>query len=651
MITKELREKIQAMPWPVPRLEERRKLYVTAEILEAGGDQMLLATFCRQGDGPENRCRLLLSKKASDFRRIDGTGRIYIGKAGGKPWDWDWWHSIYSVYPEISEKDEACILDFCREEGEGRKYTGNHGLDTLWELAVELRKEKREREAKARGGLQEDDVYQCPEEPPEGFWEWAHGIATAEKTIIYKKGNRKGLCYACGREVTARTGEKFRQYQYAVCPSCGERVFCYLDGGASWKASKVETVCCFQKSEDGTFWIRKWNIQRDPAARYKDMRQYIQERERYAIRGGKTKTWRKEVPYYMGDEYWACSHGRIDVYSADDYYTRNLREAAAGTSLQYMCLPEYIKREWPWPEKYAMDSAKYPVLEFLYKGGFKTLVRQRVCGGCGKKNTPVNWRGKKLRDCFAVPVSWLKAAPPEDWDVGTLERCVKLYRDKPNASLEEVRATVAYDGIELLDPYLQTCTVVKAARYLDKQKKGGYTDKGLAYTYRDYLKECRELGLDLSDKQVMFPPDLQRAHERTMREVRYKQDEKKREAFAQQVEQLQKWSWEKDGLAIRPAGSLQELVREGAELHHCVAGYADRMAEGKTAIFFIRRADAPDTPYYTLELRDKRVIQCRTLRNKSYELDPEIRGFVGSWLETVVHRNKKPGKKARKSVA
>lgn len=54
---------------------------------------------------------------------------------------------------------------------------------------------------------------------------------------------------------------------------------------------------------------------------------------------------------------------------------------------------------------------------------------------------------------------------------------------------------------------------------------------------------------------------------------------------------------------------------------------------------------------YTLELRDKRVIQCRTLRNKSYELDPEIRGFVGSWLETVVHRNKKPGKKARKSVA
>lgn len=47
------------------------------------------------------------------------------------------------------------------------------------------------------------------------------------------------------------------------------------------------------------------------------------------------------------------------------------------------------------------------------------------------------------------------------------------------------------------------------------------------------------------------------------------------------------------------------MIAEGQALHHCVGGYALRMAEGKTAIFFIRLAEEPDRPYYTLELQGK----------------------------------------------
>lgn len=38
-------------------------------------------------------------------------------------------------------------------------------------------------------------------------------------------------------------------------------------------------------------------------------------------------------------------------------------------------------------------------------------------------------------------------------------------------------------------------------------------------------------------------------------------------------------------MLIRPADDADELIAEGAALHHCVGGYADRMADGETAIF------------------------------------------------------------------
>ncbi len=63
-----------------------------------------------------------------------------------------------------------------------------------------------------------------------------------------------------------------------------------------------------------------------------------------------------------------------------------------------------------------------------------------------------------------------------------------------------------------------------------------------------------------------------------------------------------------------------------------MAGYARDHAGGKTAIFFIRRADRPQEPWFTLELDEKRleVRQNRGLRN----CDPseEVRSFVAQWL-------------------
>ena len=98
----------------------------------------------------------------------------------------------------------------------------------------------------------------------------------------------------------------------------------------------------------------------------------------------------------------------------------------------------------------------------------------------------------------------------------------------------------------------------------------------------------------------------------------------------------------------------EQLINEGEKLDHCVATYADSHAEGKTAIFFIRHIEAPDTPFYTLELDEKtyRVRQNRGSHNCART--PEVKAFEEKWLAYLKTNNigkevKKNGKRNRQS--
>ena len=162
------------------------------------------------------------------------------------------------------------------------------------------------------------------------------------------------------------------------------------------------------------------------------------------------------------------------------------------------------------------------------------------------------------------------------------------------------------------------------------------------------MQECEQLHLDLHDKEILFPKDLTAAHNRTMEQVKFEKNKADQEKFQKAVEKLEKFAWGEGEFFIRPAREQMELTAEGKALHHCVGGYIRDMAEEKTAIFFLRKANEPDKPFYTLELQKKRVIQCRTEHNASYDRNPDVKNFVDMWMEKVV---KKGGKKKAKEAA
>ena len=85
---------------------------------------------------------------------------------------------------------------------------------------------------------------------------------------------------------------------------------------------------------------------------------------------------------------------------------------------------------------------------------------------------------------------------------------------------------------------------------------------------------------------------------------------------------------------------------------HCVGTYVDRYADGKTALFFVRRITEPDTPFYTLELREESmtVVQNHGYRNSLQTL--EVKAFEEKWLKWAKKQKAKAkaGQKEKKQT-
>lgn len=185
----------------------------------------------------------------------------------------------------------------------------------------------------------------------------------------------------------------------------------------------------------------------------------------------------------------------------------------------------------------------------------------------------------------------------------------------------------------------------KAMRYLDKQGKR-YRRRWWPTYLLDYWDMAEALGEDLNDRDVMWPQNLETAHDRMVERKKAEAAEHRKKSFQQRYERMKKYAFEDGNILIRPCETEEELISEGKALHHCVASYAERHARGELTIFFIRRKDEPDKPWYTLNFSEKTltVTENRGLRNCART--DEVWEFENKWLEWI-----RSGRKRRTSAA
>ena len=286
---------------------------------------------------------------------------------------------------------------------------------------------------------------------------------------------------------------------------------------------------------------------------------------------------------------------------------------------------------------YCAQYLRYPAMENLVNAGLYRIVDQIADGFHVTKET-MDRKQVSPGKMLGLTKPELERAKKELWDLSELEAYKwllnrKLQTDKrevKNWAIEKTHGDVAY--------VMKSCDGDKGKertmyQYLRKQaSKYNRTMNWVAEIYMDYLHFAAEMRYDMSDHKNQFPHKLKEMHDRLAEQVEQQKNQHLDSKIKKVAAALERFAWEKEGLLIRPARSAAELSTEGKLLHHCVGTYAKSYAEGKKALFFIRRTEEPEIPYYTLELRERDMIVVQNHGDHNALQTPEIKEFEQKWL-------------------
>lgn len=518
--------------------------------------------------------------------------------------------------------------------------------------------------------------------PSEKLKEYVHNtlLRNAHYLWQYKQGNKRfGYCTFCKKDFPLEIDEEVLNAKHndtVICPCCDKEVTKRYAGisrpnvfanAAEFKVDEtgalVVYVYCFTYDYKHNFHIDTphfncFNIGYFDLHKYFHLlhgwgtHPYLEDRYTGEMRFADSKT--VQYPLY----FYQCKYEGIKCFG--------LEEALKNSNLRYSCLMDFMQKDQAVDMfRYLKMYCSYPELtEKLMKEGFSNILISYVQGGM---KGLLNFRGQTVNEILRVDkqhLNFLKAQKTSitgKYQYSDIEAIqfmqknkLKLEKDtfnflrNHNYYLDLIILLLQFAGIKKVHTYAENQGRLCACRY----SYGSY-EYQFFQNYRDYIKQCKQLGYDLTDKNIAMPANLFQSHQQLTELLERRRIEeqarKNREAvktkaekekkFAKRLSKLkEKYDFTDGEFLIRPATGYEDLCAEATALHHCVyTNYADEYIAGKTDILFIRRTSAPDKPFYTVEYLYGQVIQCRTLHNKS--ATPEIKAFLEKWQNYLKSKN------------
>lgn len=496
---------------------------------------------------------------------------------------------------------------------------------------------------------------------PRGLKSWIHkSVMPAYFFYDHKRGGMgvPGICSACGHEIQL---SKVKQGRKSFCPHCKHELTMKPRSRRGYCMTDRETCQVIQNVGNGELIIRiikvYYTYKGDvPEIQiYENARQFIRldsdgklniECYYYQHNSGILTDWKKGYrPVY---DQWSYN---FEADTCGHVYDKNLPAALQGTPWKY-CPISAFYGHFKEPMQTAQFLAAYlrhPRLEHLVKTGFYSIASDLSYRYYGQDCLDETQdRTHRILKVASEDVPFLRDL---DLDIPTM-KIFQQYaglKDRQRLLAWQLEREVKRDIL----PILNHMTVHKFIRYMDGQyeflrfrrtPQGALRYKeiqALVSEYRDYLEICEKLGYGVEKRSVLYPKDLQKSHDKEARRLKHKKDVKLKKDLSVVYQEISdKFDFEQNGMMIVYPDTPDDLIREGHALHHCVGGYADRVAKRECIILFLRRCDAEDQPFYTIEVRDNKAVQVRGMQNCG--MTPEVEAFITAW-ERCVLRTRLPG--------
>ncbi len=548
----------------------------------------------------------------------------------------------------------------------GTKEKGFRGLSEWQRRARDIKTEEKERAEQAPWDA---DMALVPEMFP-SFYAWMQKEAAGQYFMFYhydKKGTDEGYCSHCGRFVPASAP---RHNKKGICSRCGVNVTFKAAGKIKSLRTEPYKGKAVQRIRGGivirTFiqWQKYWlcdyrhpKVWTDETARTLIMDDGSVRRYVYGMYKNKRGRFVPDKDMYLF-RYTSYYDALMEKMYRKNFPALKKTALKNSTADLWDDMPASV-------EAYLVMEKKYPVIEKLVRIGMFRLARE-LMENSGAMDALKN-KETELSKILRIDKARFRRLRAADGG----RRHLEWYQyEKLNDTIwpDDVIGDMAENGLSpasfrfLPDSVLAGTSPVKMRNYLKKQSAmAGSCMKNMQSTWADYINMAQRAKMDTGNEQVWKPKDLKYAHDALVMFLQMGDAEKEALKLEKRwkkvngkLPKLQKYEYEDENFSILAPKNILDIVKEGRILQHCVHTcdfYFDRIEKDESYLFFLRRAQHPDMPWYTLEVEPNgNIRQKRTTGDNQNSDFEEAVKFLKKWQEEFVKRmtaeEKKLGKKA-----
>lgn len=477
-------------------------------------------------------------------------------------------------------------------------------------------------------------------ELPKDFDKWVeNGPFGLSRYIYYKREGKtiKAYCTSCNMDIdiseTNHTKKNIKHNNTGTCPEC-KRKITYKATGKSTLVTDDANFAIMQKYGEG-FIVRHFSGRKSYKQHYKTPKltywENVREIYEFDKEGVLNDTLYEYADFFQTNECrWCDEAGKFGIPKSY-FYTKNLKDILKGTKWEYSCMYDYAKQvKFLYASKFLTEYIKHPQLEYLIKFKLYNLVFDYLTG----YSLVFNFEGKGIKEVLDINkqmVPQIQRLNLNNKGLGLIRTAMSMNKQLTDHQIKWILNNV--NSNNFLDMMLHT-TPHKIIKYAEAQANKKYNISNVLSDWCDYIRQCKSLKFDLNNTFILFPKNLKEKHDEYIIANKTKDFEKYNTKVKKTYQKLNEYYSNFDKkFSIRPASSVEEIVKEGHELRHCVGGtqYIKGVADGDKAIMVIREIEAPEVPFYTLELNLNTLAVSQVRGFKNCDMTDDIKKFVEKW--------------------